>query len=316
MISTGLAQWESGQIIKGTFRVFSPKIRLSVNGREYLTLFLEDGQHCLRAHLWRGSYQGELFYLTEIQRVFISGTLRLFNGQWIINIQHAKEVGSEVDDPLDLVPKRWYACPEHAKLLRKLLDSVTIEELRSFIKMVLSDDELMQHFLKLPASARHHHAYPGGLLAHSLECAAIVAATPGFSRAEMELGMVAAFIHDLGKIRTQGKGDWRFQQRMLLDHEIFTLELLAPYLKKLDHLWPEGGLVLRYLLSWKPKGKNMIPAITIAELVRCSDRVSAGRDRDKQASSQNYRSHFSINDGVPRFQVSKPSRILQAGNMA
>lgn len=311
-MNTNLAQWKVGQTLQGYFRVHQPQVRTAVNGREYMTLILEDHQYHLRAHLWRDSYQGDHFQLNETDRVFIVGRLKRFDKQWIVNIERVQLLSKEIDTPLALIPPRWYGCSEHAMKLGELLEALQIPQLRGFVQMILNDDNLVRPFLKLPASARHHHAFTGGLLAHSLECASIVAAAPGFSNIEKELGVVAALFHDLGKIRTQGQGNWCFQQRMLLAHEIFTLELLAPYLKKLDGAWPEGGLALRYLLSWKPQGKTKIPAIGIAELVRCADRLSAGKDRERQIFSQRASSPFCICDGVTRFQLTSSPQSLCA----
>jgi hypothetical protein len=140
--------------------------------------------------------------------------------------------------------------------LIELVESLKIIPLRMFCRQVLNNDQLLKSFVSLPASKRHHHSYPGGLLAHSLECALIVARNleilHDISRSEKETTIVAALLHDIGKTQTLG-----CQQHtsigQLLDHEQFSLLVLAEPLSQLTRYWPKGAETLQYLLTWNQK---------------------------------------------------------------
>ncbi len=61
--------------------------------------------------------------------------------------------------------------------------------LQTFAQRVLHDPAIAVPFATLPASRAHHHARPGGLLTHSLECAIQVPWFEGLSRAEWEVAV-------------------------------------------------------------------------------------------------------------------------------
>lgn len=138
--------------------------------------------------------------------------------------------------------------------LFKLTESIKMIPLRMFVRGLLADQMLMHAFVQIPASKRHHHSFPGGLLSHSLEVALITRQTvqslSEVSTNEMEVAMVAGLLHDIGKTKTLGmKSHTNFGR--LIDHEQFTLSLLAPHLDKLTQYWVQGSEVLQYLLTWK-----------------------------------------------------------------
>ncbi|PNU19987.1 hypothetical protein C2E25_09965, partial [Geothermobacter hydrogeniphilus] len=104
-------------------------------------------------------------------------------------------------DVVRLIPES--ICP--TPWLRYYLDAwvarVTIPALYQFVLNVLADDSLVFMFVSAPGSL-HHHNHPSGLLQHSLECVQLVSHFRQFSREQLELGMVAALFHDIGKVLT------------------------------------------------------------------------------------------------------------------
>lgn len=105
------------------------------------------------------------------------------------------------------------ACPEIARsALDEFVTMIATFKalpLKRFVLSTLCSTEMRRGFLQSPGSKRHHHAYPGGLLVHT-----VGAMQKGRVLAEMvysrhpdwvELCMVFAFLHDLGKIVTQGR---------------------------------------------------------------------------------------------------------------
>ncbi len=140
--------------------------------------------------------------------------------------------------------------------LFNLVESLQTIPLRMFGRAVLSDLRLMRSLVSIPASKRHHHSFPGGLLAHSLECAFIAAqnldAIQDILKTEKEVTAVAALLHDIGKTQTLGS-DQHTSIGRLLDHEQLTLLVLAEPLNQLTQYWPKGAETLQYLLMWNHK---------------------------------------------------------------
>ena len=93
---------------------------------------------------------------------------------------------------------------------------------------------------------------------------------------EREIAVVAALVHDVGKLYTLAGTPEADIRKRLVEHDGLTLELLAPALADLDAEWADAGLALRHILTAKSPGARYgIPersAMAIA--VRCADRMS------------------------------------------
>ncbi len=140
--------------------------------------------------------------------------------------------------------------------LLELVESLKIIPLRMFCRQILGNVQIMQNLVSFPASKRHHHSYPGGLLDHSLECSVITGqnlnAIDDMSSSEKEVTLVAALLHDIGKTQTLGMEQHSSIGR-LIDHEQLTLAVLAEPLTQLTTYWPKGAETLQYLLTWNHK---------------------------------------------------------------
>ena len=139
--------------------------------------------------------------------------------------------------------------------LINLIESLQVDSLKVFCFEVLMDFELMEKFISIGASKRHHHSFPGGLLIHSLETAMITAQNieilpEDFSKQEQEVTIVAALFHDIGKTLTLGT-QAHTNMGHLIDHDKLTLFVLATPLVHLNDVWSKGAEALQYLLSWK-----------------------------------------------------------------
>lgn len=167
--------------------------------------------------------------------------------------------------------------------LRICYESLTLLPLRRFLLGVLSNPEIRRPFFTLPASVEHHHSYAGGLLTHSLECAEMVATIPELESMQRDLGIVAALLHDIGKIPLLEVSGKRSKAGFLLHHETLTLEVLAPHLRLLDKAWEDGAIALRYLWCPAPLSTPQAPWMTVQEVVRAADRISASREAERMA---------------------------------
>jgi len=102
----------------------------------------------------------------------------------------------------------------------------------------------------------------------------------------LDLAVVAALLHDAGKVTTLN-GVGFSPQKALLDHDALTLEVLAPHLKYLDSINSDVATALRYLWTWRHhrRGKGP-PALTVAEAISAADRISSGLDMEEQVFSK------------------------------
>jgi hypothetical protein len=171
----------------------------------------------------------------------------------------------------------YQVCYQFESLYQLILigNNLQSHSLSQFFWLCFKDVELMKSFVSLPASKQHHHSFPGGLLAHSLECARFVYCNlqliEGMSQNEIEVTLLAALFHDIGKTHTLMQTQHTNLGR-LLDHEHLTLMILANELSELNKYWSQGAHALQYLLTWTEK--QGFCKFVGGNLIKMADRVS------------------------------------------
>lgn len=265
--------------ISGLYRLRNPLRRTTRRGRPYLRVQLEDMNGSLYGYLWKDELENG--GLRDLSPVYIEGRLRRRSDGPVVDLDAIRQ--HRETDPaavVRLIPQSICPVPWLMPVLQVAVGRITIAPLAKFVAAVLADDSLAFAFASAPASLNHHHNYPGGLLAHSLECFQMVERHHEFARAHYQIGLVAALFHDIGKILTLTHEMKRTSLGNCVDHDKLTLETLAPYLRELDRQWPQGATELRYLLTWKI-GRR-VPDFDMADLVSCCDRLSAGLDLSRR----------------------------------
>ena len=97
-----------------------------------------------------------------------------------------------------------------------------------------------------------------------------------FGQDGCDLAIVGALLHDAGKTVTLRNGGKFSPASYALDHDALTLEVLAPYLKRLDSVNSDLADALRYVWTWKNhKRGNIHPILTIVEAISVADRISS-----------------------------------------
>ena len=273
--------YQTGEAFSGIFRMHHPEIKTARNNARYLSCVLQDRSGDLPAYAWSEGFTEDSLY-AEMDRVQVQGRLRLLGGRWIADLESAEKSKEEQDEPLALVPAAACPLPTGLERLERVLGGLQNGPLKRMLLLVLNNDGLLLPFLGLPASRRNHHAYSGGLLDHSLECAEFVANYRQHSADILGLGIVAALLHDIGKVRTLGPEGKGTMLGRVLGHDHLTLELLSKPLTLLDREWRDGGIALRYLLSWKLQPRaSAKPLMVMSELVQAADRISTGADNER-----------------------------------
>jgi 3'-5' exoribonuclease len=260
----------------GYYRIRKPFKCLATNGSPYLACLLEDMSGSMKAFAWPGQYRGQSTF-ADLDRVFVTGRTCSLQHGTVIHVEEAEIVEPSSDVPTSLIPRSLCPLPHLLNRLDSAVTALDIEPLRTFAKSILAEDSIALRFISLPASRKHHHSHPGGLLEHSLSCAEIVGRMSEFPRPVLELGIVGALFHDIGKIHSYHENGNRLESAHVLDHDDLTLEVLAGPLKELDNQCRDAGTALRYIWSWRRNRQNRrTPLITIAEAVLLADHISAG----------------------------------------
>jgi hypothetical protein len=283
-------EFTNGARIIDEYRVFNCFQKISRNGNPYTMVVLNDANRQLLAYGWPGRYQGPS-RLDSDTILRINATAILHDHNWRLNLESIDIVDAPEKNPALLLPAGTVVSQNLIDRLALFADEITIPGLRRFIRRVLSDAGFIRQFAIVPASVNNHHHHLGGTLEHSLECVDVIRHLPGLSLDEREVALVAAFLHDAGKIRTHTLQGF-VPQGFWVHHNDLTLEVLAHHLTYLDQEWPDASFMLRHIWSSLHKGSTQRRS-SLAKAVAHADQYSAERAQEKKvfARLQPWKTH-------------------------
>ncbi len=223
------------------------------------------------------------FTSTGVSRAFLSEPLRPYRfsvlrwcdadgsnesmvsggGSWLAHV-HA----------IDCLPPDTCPVPGVLARVRERIDAIFADPLRDFVRAVLADRHVHSHFWTMPASARHHHARPGGLALHSIEVADDMASQGQLTATEHDLGVAAGLLHDIGKLWSYTRDMAPSEEGMAMGHELTGLCRLEPQLRQLEHDWRYGAFAMRVLLSGcgRTRRDGSMPTALLARIRACDQR--------------------------------------------
>lgn len=161
---------------------------------------------------------------------------------------------------------------------------MTSATLRAVLDVFFADDVFRLRFERTPGSPNGHHARLGGLLLHTYEVASIARSAARTTRADPDLVLAGALLHDIGKVETYEVSAAGFGYTpcgLLLGHVVLGALMLERALVKLDEPVCSDGHLLELqhmILSHHGTlefGSPVQPMTAEAELVHWADQASA-----------------------------------------
>ncbi len=269
--------------IQGVFLVGAASLGQARNG-PFWKVELRDATGQLEAKIWSPLSQ-ELSDITAGTFVEITGRTSLYNNQLQATIERLVELDEAQTAELDMgryVASSPYAIDAMWQELESLCKKkLTHKPWQKFVFSVFKNEEISKGFKECPAAKSIHHAYRGGLLEHSLGMAKLaVSMAEHYTEIDMQLLLVGAIFHDLGKI-------WEFSYGLvteysdegrLLGHMHLALEALQPYLQK-SGLEPELCMHFKHLIlshhGTYEFGSPRLPQTAEAMLLHYIDNIDA-----------------------------------------
>ena len=156
--------------------------------------------------------------------------------------------------------------------------------LRRVLDLFFGDDAFRLQFERTPGSTGGHHAKVGGLLLHVAEVTHIAKETARTMRANVDLVVAGALLHDIGKVESYrvGPGGFTFTPcGLLVGHVVLGVLMLERRLAAIGHpVCTEGQLLdlQHMILSHHGKleyGSPVQPMTPEAEIVHRADEASA-----------------------------------------
>ena len=204
---------KEGERLKSAFLVARKATPTAKSGKTYLSVTLQDKTGELEARSFDRVEELAAGF-EEKDYVEAEGAVGLFQGKPQLRIETVSKLDPAALEAAEFVwvpppePKKpEKAGPSEAeealwKELLGLVDVVVDPHVKDLIKSFLEDEDVAGRLRRSPAAKTVHHAYPGGLLEHTVSCLKLAhRVADHFPQVDRDLLVAGAFFHDLAKVR-------------------------------------------------------------------------------------------------------------------
>lgn len=259
-------QIKENDVVSDVYRIADKALRPNKNGVLYLQFLLTDRTGSVSGRLWNAS---EALFRQFMNGDFVrcEGAAQRFQG----NIQIIAKKLTKVD-PSEVVAedfRRGDAVDVTAlmKKLREIVSEIKDSRLHDLINCFLTDEAFIERFSRTFAGVRLHHAYPGGLLEHTVSMMDVARRIAPLYEGilNVDVLLTGAFLHDIGKT-TELSDDINLpvytDEGQALGHSYVGVEILCRKLTEYERMTgepfdPKLALLLKHMiLSHHGTGEN------------------------------------------------------------
>lgn len=233
---TAISSMQEGQHFDQSFRAADKQLRVNRQGGKYIVIRLADRSGTLAGMLWNAD---EDLFSSFDRGDFIrcKGRTQVHNGALQAIVSEISKLDAADVDPEDFERFDAQKSDQLVTRLKELIGGICNVHLRQLGEAYLADEALMSKLRLAPAAVSNHHAYPGGLLAHTIdlmELSCLIA--PRYPQLDGELLMVGAFLHDLGKMEELAfDGELTYTDRgQMIGHIVIGIQMLGEKIARLD----------------------------------------------------------------------------------
>jgi 3'-5' exoribonuclease len=283
-----LSSLAKGESIDHFVLVKKCELRLTKNGKEYLSLELGDKSTSSQSNLWEDAagFKSIKNSLAVGDVVKISGSMDEYQGNPQIKIESIR-LSKQSDDvtPKDFLPQSLRDLNVMKKEFTGRMDKITDADLKPLMQNIFSQ-ERFEKYTSVPAGKMWHHGYISGLIEHTLEiiriCDLMCDIHPQINR---DLLVCGAMLHDFGKIEELSfEPVFEYTDKgKLLGHIVIAAMIVNDEINKIKN-FPENlkNNLLHLILSHQGKLEYASPvvpktleAITLYQADELSAKVNA-----------------------------------------
>ncbi|MDR1534984.1 MAG: HD domain-containing protein [Planctomycetota bacterium] len=244
-----LIDLRDGDEFEGFYVVRESSLQTTINGRNYIRLFLADASGGVSGNIWDASR--DLFQLCPAGTVIkAQGVVESYKGRIQVKVTRFRPAGAAEVERDHFLPKSRRDAGIMRDELLTLVKSVNDPDYRALAEAFFHDPGFLDLFSRAPAAREVHHAWVGGLLEHTLGVAAMAAGFADRARINRDLLLAGALLHDAGKIEelTVGIGIDYSDRGKLLGHLYLGAEMLSRRAAALPGFPAEKLMLLQHLI--------------------------------------------------------------------
>ena len=242
MNRTPIAELSDGQQVDQPFRAADKQLRVNRQGGKYILMRLADRTGTIAGMQWNADER----IFDSFDRgdyVFCRGRTQIHNGNLQVIVTEVQRMDPSEVDASDFERFDQAESDRLRARLAELIGGLRNAYLRQLGETYLADEALMARLAVSAAAVSNHHAYPGGLLRHTIDLMEICQfIAPRYPQLDGEVLMFGAFLHDLGKMdEMTGGGEATYtDQGQLLGHLVIGVQLIGEKIRQLEEKMDES----------------------------------------------------------------------------
>ena len=195
-----ISDFQTGDKIQNFFKILSIQKKSKKNGDPYLAMELLDKSGKINAKIWENL--DSILPIVQAGKIYhISGLITEFHNQKEIKVDSLKPVSFNQNDisEEDFEEKAPF---DVNKRFEDMMGILTTRIRNPYLLKLIEAFSIThrQEFEKQYGAQKIHHAYPGGLLEHTHAVMKLAIMVGEFYNLDMELLLVGALFHDIGKL--------------------------------------------------------------------------------------------------------------------
>ncbi|MFK7820872.1 MAG: 3'-5' exoribonuclease YhaM family protein [Planctomycetaceae bacterium] len=193
-----LKEYAHGDAMDEVFLLAEKQLRANRNADLYLLATLRDSSGQMNGMMWNVTEES-VGHISTGDFIRVRGKVQLYQGAFQCIITHIDHVDSAQVNPDDFHPESSREAKKYVERFKEICSQLR-PDLKAITDCFQSDEQLMSDFSSAPAGIKAHHAYPGGLVEHTVTMMEVAAKLRDiYPDLDVDLLLVGVFLHDLGK---------------------------------------------------------------------------------------------------------------------
>lgn len=244
-----ISQLGEQTLVDEVYRMADKQLRANRQGNKYILLKLADRTGTLTGMYWNAD-DADFARIQKSDYVRVKGRTQIYNGNMQMIVTDINPVDVSHVDEADFDSFDSAASDESFTRLKELLAGTTNPHISAVIDAILGDEDFIARFKQAPAAVTNHHAFPGGLIRHTVDMMELVnLIAPRYPQLNVDLLMLGTLLHDIGKTdELSATGELTYTDRgQLVGHIVIGVQFLGA---KISEAEAKTGTAFPEKLRW------------------------------------------------------------------